>query len=94
MIPANRQEGDDAFIQVGNHDGLTNGTWDPAPGEHVEVRRPGNDLRRGVIDAVMHDNSGFWVAAEGVDPRVFVSLDDNEQSIRVAPAFSEEVTPP
>jgi hypothetical protein len=91
MIPAIKQGGDDAFIPVRNPKELTR--WKPAPGEHVELRRPGSDVRRGVIEAVMRDNSGFWLAADGVEPRVFVSRDDKEQSIRFTPALSEEVIP-
>jgi hypothetical protein len=51
-------------------------TWLPQAGEQVELRRQGRLVRRGTIDAVMHDYSGFWLAADGIDPRVYVDIED------------------
>jgi hypothetical protein len=59
----------------------SNQNWFPAPGDHVEVRRNGSTLRLGTVEIVMHDDSGFWLAADGVEPRVFVHIDDNEKII-------------
>lgn len=85
MIPEDKQEDGHAFVPMKNHDTLTTRGWEPAPGKHIELRTPGCGKRRGVIEAVMNDHSGFWLAADGAEPRVFVFLDDNEQSIWIAP---------
>ena len=82
MIPDQKQEDRDGFITAGTNNELTSSGWVPKPSERVEVRRTGSDIRRGVIEAVMKDNSGFWLAADGVEPRVFVLLDDQKQGIR------------
>lgn len=82
MISDQTQEDSDGFIIAGTDNDLTKSRWAPKPGERVEVRRPGRDVRQGVIEAVMKDNSGFWLAADGVEPRMFVLLDDQKQSIR------------
>lgn len=60
-----------------------NGTsWKLVPGEFVEVRVPRAGTRRGLIEAVMKDKSGFWLAADGVEPRVFVPLDEDSPGVR------------
>lgn len=56
-------------------------TWEPTLGERVELRRSERVLRRGRIEAVMHDSSGFWLEADGVDPRIFVHMDGNDFQI-------------
>ncbi|MET3934694.1 hypothetical protein [Arthrobacter sp. OAP107] len=61
-------------------------SWKLAPGEYIEVQAAGIGTRRGTIEAVMRDKSGFWLAADGVEPRVFVPLEEKEQSIRPAPS--------
>lgn len=93
MIPAHKQEDGYTSIPVGDHIDLTNWNWEPSPGKRVEVRRSGCDVRRGVIEAVMRDKSGFWLASDGVEPRVFVLLDDKEQTIRPAPVQREDTIP-
>ncbi len=93
MIPEDRQEDGHAFVLMTNHNELTKRRWKPAPGKQVELRTPGCGKRRGVIEAVMKDHSGFWLAADGAEPRVFVFLDGNEQSIWIAPGPTEEATP-
>lgn len=85
MITDGRQDDEDAFIVVGTDTELTSSRWVPKRSERVEVRRTGSDIRRGVIETVMKDNSGFWLAAEGVEPRVFVLLHDQKQTIRRIP---------
>jgi hypothetical protein len=82
MITEGKQDDDDAFIVVGTDNERTSSGWRPKPSELVEVRRLGGEVRRGVIDTVMRDNSGFWLAAEGVEPRLFVFLHDAKQTIR------------
>lgn len=82
MIPDRKQDDEDAFLLVGKDYELSSSGWLPTPGQWVEVRQPGCEVRRGVIEAVMKDNSGFWLAADGVEPRVFVHLHDQKQSIR------------
>ncbi|GAB4097953.1 hypothetical protein GCM10028789_01150 [Sinomonas halotolerans] len=44
----------------------------PTRGAAVELRQWGNHLRHGTVEAVLPDGSGFWIAAEGAAPRVFV----------------------
>lgn len=94
MRPQNRQDDGYAVILVGNDNELTGSSWVPKPGERVEVRTTsGRDVRRGVIEAVMTDNSGFWLAADGVEARAFVLLDDKEQSIRRVPVLTDATHP-
>ena len=57
-------------------------SWKLAPGEHIEVHLPPAGTRRGVIEVVMHDKSGFWLASNGVEPRVFISLEEKGLSIQ------------
>jgi hypothetical protein len=47
------------------------GDWQCQPGEIVEVRRAGVVARRGLVEAVMPDGSGFWLAANGIDQRLY-----------------------
>ncbi|XAS74245.1 hypothetical protein VUN82_10665 [Micrococcaceae bacterium Sec5.1] len=82
MITDRKQDDDAAFIIVGTDNEPTSSGWVPKPSELVEVRRFGGEVRRGVIDTVMRDNSGFWLAAEGIEPRLFVFLHDQKQTIR------------
>ena len=60
-------------------------SWKLAPGEYIEVQASRIGTRRGHIEAVMRDKSGFWLAADGVEPRVFVPLGEKELTIRSAP---------
>lgn len=60
------------------------GAWLPAVGESIEVRSRGT-VRRGIIEAAMYDGSGFWLAAEGVEPRLFVDLGEEELEVRPRP---------
>lgn len=82
MITDGRQDDEDAFIVLGTDNELTSPRWVPKPSERVEVRRTGSEIRRGAVETVMNDNSGFWLAAEGVEPRLFVLLHDQKQTIR------------
>lgn len=86
MNPAGRQEDDLATAGASNKCGSSHWGWEPTAGQFVEVRRPGHNVRRGVIEAVIRDGSGFWLAADGVEPRAFFILADKELSIRPAPA--------
>lgn len=56
---------------------------DPCPsiGDSVELRRWGFAPRRGVVEDVMPDCSGFWLGADGVEHRMFVSILDEESQI-------------
>lgn len=47
----------------------------PSKGDQVLVRRP-NYVRNGIVEAVMYDKSGFWLAADGAEPRVFVLAEE------------------
>ncbi|UZX03006.1 hypothetical protein F8G81_10665 [Arthrobacter sp. CDRTa11] len=82
MITSRKPDDEDAFMVAGTDNELTSSRWMPNPSELVEVRRLGCEVRRGVIETVMEDNSGFWLAANGVDPRLFVLLHDQKQTIR------------
>lgn len=53
----------------------------PGPGDAVELRRWGTVIRRGVVEAVMPDSSGFWLTADGVEHREFVHRQDDETQI-------------
>jgi hypothetical protein len=54
--------------------------WQALAGELVEVRVSGHLYRRGVVDDVMPDASGFWLAADGVLMREFI---DTSMGFRV-----------
>lgn len=82
MNTARKQDNEDALIVVGTENELASPGWMPMPSELVEVRRLGHKVRRGVIETVMKDKSGFWLAADGVEPRLFVLLHDQKQTIR------------
>jgi hypothetical protein len=68
-------------------------SWALAPGENIEVRTPRTGTRRGVIETVMKDNSGFWLAAHGVEPRVFVPLEEQGLTIQRSPAAPANFIP-
>lgn len=55
----------------------------PEKGELIELRRSGTPFRQGVIESVMPDGSGFWIAAAGVDPRLFIHRDFTDIEVRV-----------
>ncbi len=82
MTTDRQQDNEVALIVVATNNELTSPGWMPKPSELVEVRRLGYGVRRGVIETVMKDNSGFWLAADGVEPRLFVLLHDQKQTIR------------
>lgn len=46
--------------------------WQSLTGTVVEVRDSGFLYRRGLVEDVMADASGFWLAAEGVAAREFI----------------------
>jgi hypothetical protein len=74
MIPEDRQDdNNDRSLKL-------------AADEKVEVQMSPAVTRRGIIEAVMKDKSGFWLAADGVEPRVFVHLGEDSQSIRLLPS--------
>lgn len=49
--------------------------WKPTSGAKIELRQWGNLLRKGTVEDVMPGGHGFWLAAEGASPRLFVHLD-------------------
>lgn len=71
------------LLPMENGSELISSSWRPTQGERVQVRRSGCDVRQGLIEAVMNDNSGFWLAADGVESRTFVLLGDTEQIIPI-----------
>ena len=52
----------------------------PSAGDVVRLSRGGKTLRIGAVDAVMPDQ-GFWLSANGLDTRVFVTPGDAELEI-------------
>lgn len=46
--------------------------WQSLVGEIVEVRFDAEIYRKGLVDAVMPDASGLWIALEGVAQREFI----------------------
>lgn len=46
--------------------------WQALAGEVVEVRLGGQLYRTGVVDDVMPDRSGLWLARDGFLPRKFI----------------------
>ncbi|WP_415853445.1 hypothetical protein [Sinomonas sp. G460-2] len=38
----------------------------------MELRQRGAIFRIGKVEVVMPDGSGFWLAADGADPRLYV----------------------
>ena len=46
--------------------------WQPRTGDTVELRQRGRTFRIGQVEVVMPDGSGFWLAADGADPRLYV----------------------
>ena len=73
------------------HEDWAGTNWKLTPGEIVEVCSARNGRRRGVIEEVMKDKSGFWLAADGVEPHIFVALE--EQSVRVTGAPTDSTFP-
>ncbi|MGY3565256.1 hypothetical protein ACVWWH_000949 [Sinomonas sp. RB5] len=55
--------------------------WTPAPGAEVEIRQWGNPLRKGVVETVMPDGRGFWLAAEDAWPRLLIHLGSDDMEI-------------
>lgn len=45
--------------------------WAPEPGDEIELGL-GLTRRQGTVEAVTADGSGFWLAADGVETRLFV----------------------
>lgn len=51
--------------------------WRLREGDVIELRCDGTVIRRGVVDAVMFDGSGLWLAAAGADHRKYLERDDS-----------------
>jgi hypothetical protein len=51
----------------------------PVGGGIVEIRQNSNTVRERIVEMVMPDGSGFWLAAEGADKRVYVPVSEWEQ---------------
>jgi hypothetical protein len=49
--------------------------WHRLVGLQVELRRPEGDVRSGIVDAVMPDGSGLWLAADGANLRTYIHND-------------------
>ncbi|MFE4834528.1 hypothetical protein ACFRAU_07580 [Arthrobacter sp. NPDC056691] len=46
--------------------------WRRAPGEIVEIHAGGELLRRGEVDEVMPNGTGFWLLADGAHLRTYI----------------------
>lgn len=46
--------------------------WQDLIGALVEVRKDRIVVREGLVDGVMDDSSGIWIAADGVTTREFI----------------------
>lgn len=55
--------------------------WTPTPGAEVEIRQWGAHLRTGAVETVMPDGRGFWLAALGALPRLFIHLDYDDMEV-------------
>lgn len=53
--------------------------WQRALGQQVEVWRAGKLVRKGVVEAVMPDDSLLWISAEGNAQRQIISRQDGYQ---------------
>lgn len=62
-------------IQTGKHVYKTT-DWHLREGDVIELRHNGSVIGQGVVDAVMFDGSGLWLAASGADHRKYVEKDD------------------
>ena len=59
--------------------GIEPGCWEFTPAARVDVYMNGTHYRRGVVDDVMPDASGFWLAAEGAALREFIDRSSGYQ---------------
>ena len=53
--------------------------WQRTRGQHVEIRRNGETVRTGTVDAVMPDGSILWISAQGVYTRTLVERADGNE---------------
>src|SRR5437762_1860105 len=50
--------------------------WQRAVGQYAEIRRYGETIRTGIVEAVMPDNSILWISAAGVYSREMIERGD------------------
>jgi hypothetical protein len=60
--------------------------WPTLHGTAVEIWLHGRLYRRGLVDAVMPDESGLWLAADGSDSREFISISAGDEIRACLPA--------
>ena len=53
--------------------------WHRALGQHVEVWKDGRYIRKGIIEAVMPDESILWISADAVTSREMLLRCDGYQ---------------
>lgn len=53
--------------------------WQRAIGQRVEIWKDGKCVRRGIVEAVMPDDSLLWISAEGMSPRQIIGRYDGHQ---------------
>lgn len=54
-------------------------------GDVVELLLHGRTLRTGAVEAVMPDGTGFWLAADGIDTRLYVHTREDGLELRIRP---------
>lgn len=57
----------------------------PTAGDVVELLLHGRTLRTGAVEAVMPDGTGFWLAADGIDTRLYVHTREDGLELRIRP---------
>lgn len=53
--------------------------WFPVVGEAVQIRNNGAIIREGIVEAVTHDDSILWLAADGANSRQMVCRAEGDE---------------
>ncbi|RAX15001.1 hypothetical protein DC347_19735 [Pseudarthrobacter sp. AG30] len=53
--------------------------WQRAHGQLVEIWKNGIYIRKGIVEAVMPDNSLLWISNDGVSSRQIIARSDGYQ---------------
>ena len=57
----------------------------PMSGDAVELRL-GTTVRTGTVETVMPNGTGFWIAAHGIDTRLYIHVDEHGPQLRILPS--------
>ncbi|AMM30794.1 hypothetical protein SA2016_0089 [Sinomonas atrocyanea] len=55
--------------------------WTPNAGDRIELRTGGTTIHAGRVETVMPDQSGFWIAPDGVNQRRYILIGDDSFEI-------------